>query len=121
MSNPRAILPFKHGLRLFNQRSLHTTPRLFAVNIKPSRKQILAKRNATEPVIIRKRVPINTPEALPPMFILESDHKAGVLTVEPNKAMEFLKNYQSLHGNPNQGWETGICNSKAFSSSSQLT
>ncbi|KAM0143827.1 hypothetical protein ACHAP3_001091 [Botrytis cinerea] len=117
MSNPRVILPFKYGLRLLNQRSLHTTPRLFAVSVKPSRKQILAKRNATEPVIVRKRVPINTSDALPPMFILETDHKAGVLTVDPNKAMEFLKNYQSLHGNPNQGWETGICNKHGITAS----
>ncbi|QSZ31878.1 hypothetical protein DSL72_001447 [Monilinia vaccinii-corymbosi] len=97
------------GFRLLNQRSLHTTPRRLAVGVKQSRKQILARRNAADPVIQRKRISIDTPDALPPLFILETDHKAGVLKVDPHKAMEFLKHYQSLHGKSNPGWEAGIC------------
>ncbi|KAA8572131.1 hypothetical protein EYC84_002047 [Monilinia fructicola] len=92
-------------------------PRLLAVNVKPSRKQILAKRNAADPVIQRKRISIDTPDALPPLFILETDHKAGVLKVDPHKAMEFLKNYQTLHGRSNPGWETGICKKHGITAS----
>ncbi|KAJ8060882.1 hypothetical protein OCU04_009963 [Sclerotinia nivalis] len=112
------VIPhLRNGLRLLNKRSIHTTPRLLAVSIKPSRKQTLAKRNAAEPVMIRKRVSIDTADALPPLFILETDHKAGVLKVDPDKAMEFLKNYQNLYGNPNPGWETGICNKHGITAS----
>lgn len=116
MSTSRVLHRFIRSTQLFSQRSIHTTPRLLAVSVKPSRKQTLAKRNATDPVMVRKRVSIDTPDALPPLFILMTDHKAGVLKVDPHKAMEFLRNYQSLHGISNQGWETGICNSElAFS------
>ncbi|KAF7863061.1 hypothetical protein EAF04_007144 [Stromatinia cepivora] len=112
------VIPhLRNGLRLLNKRSIYTTTRLQAASIKPSRKQTLAKRNAAEPVMIRKRVSIDTPDALPPLFILETDHKAGVLKVDANKAMEFLKNYQSLYGNPNPSWETGICNKHGITAS----
>ncbi|KAI9649492.1 hypothetical protein NHQ30_002069 [Ciborinia camelliae] len=117
MSTSRAIPHFRHGLRLLNQRSIHTTPRLLATSVKPSRKQTVAKRNAADPVKMRKTVPIDSPDALPPLFILVTDHKAGVLKLDPYKAMEFLRDYQICHRKAKPGWETEVCNKHGLTGS----
>ncbi|ESZ89508.1 hypothetical protein SBOR_10106 [Sclerotinia borealis F-4128] len=94
MSNFGVLAHLQNGLKLLNQRSLHTSPRLLI--IKPSRKQILARRDAANPVLQQKRVSISSPDALPPLFILETDRKAGALNVDPHKAIEFLRSYQRV-------------------------
>lgn len=55
-----------------------------------------------------KKIP-SIEESLPPMVLLNAARKSGVLSVEPEKALEFLRQYQQLSGRPGGTWEQKLC------------
>lgn len=51
----------------------------------------------------------SSPEALPPLALLESASKSGALDVEPNVAIQALRQYQLLSQAGTAGWEKQLC------------
>jgi hypothetical protein len=61
------------------------------------------------PGAIRVRRTYDFEESLPPIALLHSAKKSGALAVEPDKALESLREYQALAGRSSAGWERKLC------------
>ncbi|RFU33541.1 hypothetical protein B7463_g2821, partial [Scytalidium lignicola] len=48
-------------------------------------------------------------EALPPLTLLNSASKSGALDIEPEVALQALRQYQNLSQTGSTGWETQLC------------
>lgn len=48
-------------------------------------------------------------ESLPPLVLLNSARKSGVLSIEPEKALEFLRQYHELSTKHGGLWEQKLC------------
>ncbi|KUJ19077.1 HCP-like protein [Mollisia scopiformis] len=59
---------------------------------------------------IRVRQAPNIEDSLPPVVLLNSARKSGLLQIEPEKALDFLRQYQQLAVNPVGSWEQTLCN-----------
>ncbi|PQE09345.1 MSS2 mitochondrial protein [Rutstroemia sp. NJR-2017a BVV2] len=97
---------FQNGMKVVTRRPLHTAPRALAG---PQFHKGRAKPKQTQ---TRSAVPIHTPAALPPLSVLELEHKSGRLDVKPSTALDFLKQYQLLSHQAPAGWEQGLCKSQ---------
>ncbi|PQE08329.1 Tetratricopeptide-like helical domain protein [Rutstroemia sp. NJR-2017a WRK4] len=101
---PSRIFPiFQNGMKAVTRRPLHTTPRALA-GTQYQKGRAKPKQTRTRPA-----VPIHTPAALPPLSVLELEHKNGRLDINPSTALDFLKQYQLLSHQAPAGWEQGLC------------
>ncbi|KAE8446814.1 hypothetical protein EG329_011591 [Mollisiaceae sp. DMI_Dod_QoI] len=51
-------------------------------------------------------------DSLPSLVLLNSARKSGVLRVEPETALEFLREYQRMTAKPSGTWEQKLCDSQ---------
>lgn len=104
LTGSRCIQKFKF---LFRVRNFHTCRNVAAL---PSPK-VLRKKTQQEK-LRSTSIPVtkiyDQEESLPPMHLLLSAKNSGVLEIEPTKAIEFLRRYQSLASNPIHGWESRL-------------
>jgi hypothetical protein len=105
---PSKIFPIlQNGMRSVTRRPLHTTPRVFAG---PRLQKGGAKQKVTR---TRSAVPSHTtPDALPPLSVLEHHYLTGHYDMKPSTALDFLKQYQLLSHQATAGWEQGLCKSQ---------
>ncbi|CZR61616.1 uncharacterized protein PAC_11513 [Phialocephala subalpina] len=74
---------------------------------KPSPK-VRAKLGPQPGVIRIKKTPA-IEDSLPPLVLLESGRKSGVLRIEPEAALEFLRQYMQSTTKPSGTWEQKLC------------
>lgn len=116
MSTLRRMKPLvESSCKSLGLRSLHTVPSLAA---KPRRSpkitQKLARVPGGTPVpgTVRVRKAIDPEESLPPIALLRSGSKSGLLDISPEKALAVLRQYQELAQKSSPGWEGKLCDGK---------
>jgi hypothetical protein len=109
MSTVRGARPLiEKGCLLLRPRDFHATP---FIRARPAPKRS-PKVRATNPPAggLRIKRTYDYEESLPPIALLNAARKSGALAVEPDQALEFLREYQALAGKSNAGWEQRLCN-----------
>lgn len=48
-------------------------------------------------------------ETLPPLNLLKVAYESGALSIEPERALQFLRQYYNLASRPSVGWERKLC------------
>ena len=109
MSTLRTARPLiEKGHLLLQSRKFHSTP---SIKARPVPKQSPRVRAAnSSPGSTRVKRTYNHEDSLPPIALLDAAKKSGALAVEPDEALQFLREYQALAGKSNTGWEQKLCN-----------
>ncbi|PMD49573.1 HCP-like protein [Hyaloscypha bicolor E] len=108
MSTVRGARPLiEKGCLLLRPRDFHATP---FIRARPAPKRS-PKVRATNPPAggLRIKRTYEYEESLPPIALLNAARKSGALAVEPDQALEFLREYQALAGKSNAGWKQRLC------------
>ncbi|KAH8803168.1 hypothetical protein F5884DRAFT_682254 [Xylogone sp. PMI_703] len=72
----------------------------------PKAQHQISKNNSRPRIMPAK---FSSPEALPPLALLNSASKSGVLDIEPDVALQALRQYQILAQGSSSGWEKQLC------------
>ena len=118
MSTLRSARPLiGKGCLLLQSRKFHAAP---PIKARPVSKQSPRARAANSPAgSARVKRTYGHEESLPPIALLEAARKSGALTVKPDEALHFLREYQALAGKSNTGWEQRLCNGEPRQNDSQ--
>jgi hypothetical protein len=84
-----------------------------AMRARPSPKVARARKQASNPRIIAARTP-DSEDLLPPVAILDSARKSGVIDVGAVAVHGFLREYLKTMQSANSGWEKRLCDSWLF-------
>ena len=119
MSTYRGARPLiERGYRLLPSRQLHETSFLRA---RPApRRSPRVNTGIPPPSAVRVKRTYDFEESLPPISLLNSARKSGVLVVEPHKALEFLREYQALAVKSSAGWERRLCAGEQVACNDQI-
>jgi hypothetical protein len=109
MSTVRGARPLiEKGCLVLRSRDFHATP---FIRARPASKRSPKVRAMNPPAgSLQIKRTYDYEESLPPIALLNAAEKSGALTVEPDQALEFLREYQALAGKSNVGWEQRLCN-----------
>jgi hypothetical protein len=99
----------ERSYKLLGSRSFHVTSHLDA-KPKPRPSPRIAKFTLGGGRVQNVQKQYNPQESLPPLAMLQSATKSGVMDIEPAKATEFLTEYLKRVGNlTRKGWEEDLC------------
>ncbi|KAE9367908.1 HCP-like protein [Stipitochalara longipes BDJ] len=103
------------GYLLLGLKNFHGTP---STRVRPAPKKSPRVRAANPPTgAVRVKRTYNHEDSLPPIALLDAARKSGALGVDPDQALQFLREYQTLAGKSNTGWEQRLCNDHDISPS----
>lgn len=103
----KTISLLESGSRLVYLRRFHASP---PVKARPApRKSPRITSSTKQQSVIRVRKSYSIEESLPTISLLNSAKESGVLTVEQDHAIAFLRRYHELAERPIAGWEQKIC------------
>lgn len=119
MSTLRSARPLiEKGCLSLRSRNFHATP---SIRARPAPKQSPRVRAANPPPwAARVKRTYDHEESLPPITLLDAARKSGALAVEPDEALQFLREFQALAGKSNTGWEERLCNGEPRHDDGQL-
>lgn len=119
MSNlRRPIRVLLNELKLSSPRSFHVGPKLSAKQNLRRAPSVIAKTRQSQSTlgVTRVKKTFNSEVSLPPILLLQSASKSGVLSISPEKAIDVLRRYQELEGKSGKDWEQKLCAGKCFTS-----
>lgn len=103
--------------RLSYPKCFHTANLLLAsrpVGKSPSVARLVSK-NSNSISKTKIRISYTDEDSLPPLYILRTAYKSGALDIEPEKALDLLREYQNRSGRSAVGWEQQLSHGKIVS------
>ncbi|RDL37455.1 uncharacterized protein BP5553_04888 [Venustampulla echinocandica] len=105
---PRRLVPvLQKCQRQLGSRNIHSTPRCNAAYSPTVRKIRNGQSNQRAAAAPRQNLSVD--EALPPITMLSVAKKSGVIDIEPEKALEFLREYTKASASSTGDWEQKLC------------
>jgi hypothetical protein len=99
-------------------RCIHYTPQCMATRSMASPKVARARKQPSNPAFIAPRQS-DAEDLLPPVVMLDSARKSGVIDVDASAAHEFLRDYLRTMPTAQSGWERRLCDSWLLNMSNQ--
>jgi len=103
----------ENGCRLLSQKSFHISHNFGAKGAPKRSPRVIRSTRPPRTETVRIKKEHGPEDSLPSIVLLNAAKKSGALKIEPEKALDFLRQYQDLEKRLlKSGWEQKLCAGK---------